>query len=406
VPQFVVNLIFVIREFLTIPFDLVRGIRRRRYRLSYDVGAPKDVTWSVVSARKITLIGTPPIELDTEADPERPGVYSGFCRTPQQSYSFAYRILDERPGEALSISILHDESDPIYAFGGDYVGSVAVAGNSERSTVTGSCDLTHTRFASRLIMPLALARSSSRIKRTAEHKAGAPATPGTGEQVKNAALTGVLTFASFFALFGPSVAAMLVFLILLHELGHVIGMRWAGIPVKGIYFVPFFGGVAIGEGAAKSEAARGLVALMGPGASIVTTALFAMLARQDGSGVMRQLVLMSALLNGFNLLPILPLDGGHIVQSLLSRAGSEVARTFRVIALFSGCTLAFWIGDYLLLTLLAVLAPTLISRRMDDASRLPPLTAPELLLLTAAYAATIIFYALTIGQFWGASSAS
>ena len=54
-PQFVANLLFVIRDYLTIPFDLVRGIRRRRYRLSYDVGAPKDVTWSVVSARKITF---------------------------------------------------------------------------------------------------------------------------------------------------------------------------------------------------------------------------------------------------------------------------------------------------------------------------------------------------------------
>lgn len=402
-PLFFSNVFFLIREFLLIPFDVLRGIQRRRYALSYDVDAPKDVTWSVISANKITLEGFPPMEMDTDPDPERPGVYTGFCRSPTRSYAFAYRVLDERPGEALTLEIIPEESDPIYNFGENYVGAIAVTGDAQMSTVTGRYDLTHTRFMTRIVIPLALAHSCVRLKRTAELRAGTLGSRSSG-QFKNAALTGVLTFASFFALFGPSAAAMLIFLILIHELGHVIAMRWAGIPVRGIYFVPFFGGVAVGEGAAKTEVARGLVALMGPGFSMLTTALFLGLNAQAPNTIMRELAFMSALLNGFNLLPILPLDGGHIVQSLLSRAGAETARTFRVIALLAGCTLALWAGDYLLLALLALLAPTVASRRMDETRQMPPLSGSELVLLASAYAAAIVFYATAIAGLWGAAA--
>ena len=220
--QILSNLRFIFAELLLIPFDVIRGIKRRRYSHAFEVNAPKDVTWSVVSAHKIKLAGSPAIEMDTEPDPDRPGVYTGVCRTAQKEYAFAYRVLDERPGEAITLEILKDESDPIYHFGDNYVGAVAVSGNAVASTVTGSYDLTHTSFMTRLRIPLALVMGNSRLKRTAEIRAGAPAT--AGPQFKNAAITGVLTFASFFALFGPSVAAILIGLILIHEFGHVIAM--------------------------------------------------------------------------------------------------------------------------------------------------------------------------------------
>jgi len=53
--------------------------------------------------------------------------------------------------------------------------------------------------------------------------------------------------------------------------------------------VPFFGGVAVGASGYKSEVERGLVALMGPGFSLLTTALFAFLAGESGDSLMRNL---------------------------------------------------------------------------------------------------------------------
>lgn len=398
-PQFVISLWFLINELLRIPFDIVRGTAQRRYSCAFDIQAPKDVTWSVASAHKITLEGFPPFAIDTEPDPNRPGVFTGFVRSASKNYAFAYRVLEERLGEAMTLEILSAESDRIFQLGENYKCAVGVSGDGAKSNLIASYDITHTHFRTRISMPLGLVQSGARLKRTAEVRAGTWL-PTSNSQIKNALITGALTFASFFAMFGPSAAAILIVLILIHELGHVIAMRWAGIPVKGIYFVPFFGGVAIGEGAAKTEAVHGLVALMGPGFSILTTALFCAFAAQGNDPFPRQLAIMSALLNGFNLLPVLPLDGGHVMQSLLSRFGDGVARAFRFGALIAGCALAFWINDVVLLGLFIVLAPAVISRR-EIIARLPPLTGSELTWLVSGYAAAILFYATVLARFWG-----
>ncbi len=86
-----------------------------------------------------------------------------------------------------------------------------------------------------------------------------------------------LTYASFLYLFGWQSAAILLVLIFIHEAGHALAMRMVGQPVQGIYFIPFFGGVAIAGAPHASQAERGFVALMGPGFSLITTAAFYLL---------------------------------------------------------------------------------------------------------------------------------
>jgi Zn-dependent protease len=399
------HLWFLLGELMRIPFDIIRGVSRRRYIVTVVVEAPKSVAWSIATANKVTLIGNPPIEIDTEPDPARPGVYTGFLRYGDVSRRFGYRVLEERPGEAMSLTILRDESDPAYDTGTDSISAVAVTGGDDESTVVATSELTHPRFATRILVPLGLVINTRRLKRTAEHHSGASQSLGGISQAKNALITGALTFASFYALFGWSVAAMLIVVILVHEFGHVIAMRWAGIPVKGIYFVPFFGGVAIGGGRAKSEVERGLVALMGPGFSLLTTALLLLLSRQSNDPVLSQLALTSALLNGFNLLPIFPLDGGHVAQALLSRAGNEAVRAFQAATMFAGGALAVWIGDYLLAGLLLLIAPSALGRPNPSAIAIPPMSYRDMAWLTIAYAATFVFYAMAIARLWGVDAA-
>jgi Zn-dependent protease len=399
VPQFIFNILFLIKELLRIPYDILSGTRRRRYMMEFDVNAPKDVTWAVASAHKIKLEGFPSLEVDTEPDTSRPGVFTGHYRMNDKQFNFSYRVLEERPGEAITLEVIQQESDRIFNYGQNWICSVAIAGNEAASTLITSYDLTHTRVGTRLTVPLGLLQSTSRIKRTAEVRAGTWALSANA-QIKNALITGALTFASFFAMFGMSAAAILIGLILIHEFGHVIAMRWLGIPVRGIYFVPFFGGVAIGDGAAKTEAARGLVAIMGPACSVLTTALFLAVPAEDQHGLPQQMAMMSALLNGFNLLPMLPLDGGHVAQALLSRFGGSLMRGFRILTGFAGISLALWIGDFVLLALLLLLTPSMM-KQTEPAYRLPELTNSEFALLAAAYAATIVFYGSVISKLWG-----
>jgi len=381
---------FLVSEFLRAPLDALRGLARRTYTVSLDVEAPKPVTWSIASAHSLRLEGTPPIEIVTSPDPDRPGVYTGRLRIGELDLPMAYRVIEERPGEAMSLEVIKSESAPECCPGDDYVCAFAVTGDERHSVITSSYHVTHTKFSSRLLMPFAAIQNIRRLKHNAELRAGAPAAT-SGDAVKNAALTGALTFASFFALFGLSAAAMLFVLILIHELGHVVGMRWAGMPVKGIYFVPFFGGVAVSAERYRSEAERGFIALMGPGFSIGTTALFWAVAAQNNDPVMTRFALMSALLNGFNLLPIVPLDGGQISQSIFSRLGRQATRIFNIIALTAGGLLALWIKSYLLLFLLLLVAPSIGGDR--GTQRLAVLTWSQFALLIVAYVAAFLFYA-------------
>lgn len=396
--QFLVITRFLLFELFRIPFDIAFGIRRRIYRLSYAVDAPKDVTWEVVSARKIVLEGNPPIIMDTEPDPDRPGVYTGYCSYADRDLAFAYEILDERPGEGLVLKLINDECDPVYQMT-EYIGAIEIAGDERTSTMMNICDVTHKTFTTRLSVPLGVVQTLQRLKHTAEVRAGTVARHSSPQQIKNALITGALTFASFYALFGPSIAAALLIVILLHEIGHVIAMRWAGIPVRGIYFVPFFGGVAVGGHGAKSEVARGLVALMGPGFSLLTTTLLLYLSSQNSEPMLSELALMSAILNGFNLLPILPLDGGHVVGALLSRASPGLTRAVQALMLLIGGGIALSLGDYLLLGLFLLIAPSALARP-STSGRLAPLSRSETAWLAVAYGATFVFYVVvTLGFF-------
>lgn len=381
---------FFIGELLRAPFDALLGHARRSYTLSLDVAAPKTVTWAVASAHSLRLEGTPPIEIITNPDPDRPGVYKGRLKIGELDLPMAYRVLEERPGEAMSLAVIKAESAPECCPGEDYVCAFAVTGNDAQSSITSTYQVTHTQFASRLLVPFAAIQNIRRLKMNAELRAGAnPA--GDGDALKNALITGGLTFASFFAMFGASAAAMLIALILIHEFGHVVAMRWANIPVKGIYFVPFFGGVAVSGDRYRSEVERGLVALMGPGFSLLTTALFVWLAAQNNDAFLRELALMSAALNGFNLLPLMPLDGGHVMQSLMSRFSPAVTRAVNILALIAGGILALAIKSYTLLIVLLLVAPLVTSERAQK-WRLPPLTWSQWTLLLVAYIATFAFY--------------
>ncbi|MEQ1715404.1 MAG: site-2 protease family protein [Hyphomicrobium sp.] len=382
---------FLICELLRAPFDVLLGRQRRSYTLALDVAAPKPVTWAIASAHSLRLEGTPPIEIVTTPDPNRPGVYTGRLRIGQLDLPMAYRVLEERPGEAMSLAVIKAESAPECCPGDDYVCAFAVTGDDAASTIISTYEVTHTRFASRLLMPFAVIQNIRRLKHNAELRTGADPQAASAP-IKNALVTGALTFASFFAMFGLQAAAMLIFLILIHEVGHVIAMRWVGMPVKGIYFVPFFGGVAVSGDRYRSEAERGLVALMGPGFSLLTTAVFFAFAAGGNDKMMGELALMSALLNGFNLLPVLPLDGGHVAQSLLSRFSAGTARVFHIAALLAGGALALAIKSYLLLFILLIVAPSLGSERAHSARMLPALTWMQWALLFIAYTATFVFY--------------
>lgn len=120
------------------------------------------------------------------------------------------------------------------------------------------------------------------------------------------------------------VAILLV--ILLHELGHAGAAKMFKAHVEAI--VIGFGGRTIYTGQ-LTPWQKFMVSVAGPLANLATIPLMMVLLPEAGFGQI--VILWSLILGLFNLMPMLPLDGGHLVQHAVE-AGSN-SHHARVVAL-------------------------------------------------------------------------
>jgi Zn-dependent protease len=142
-------------------------------------------------------------------------------------------------------------------------------------------------------------------------------------------------------------ASLLLFVcVLLHELGHSLAARDAGIPVACVTLF-IFGGVASITGRPQRPAVELRIALAGP----LVSALLAfgclvvaahMPVRSTVSlavwAVVRYLAFLNIGLLVFNLLPGFPLDGGRILRSVIWAVSGNL-RTATRIASLAGATM-------------------------------------------------------------------
>jgi Zn-dependent protease len=255
-----------------------------------------------------------------------------------------------------------------------------------------SHELTHSTFLGRLLVPIGARQNARRLRDHCEAAAGTAVPATAGSRIGAALMTGALTYASFIYLFDWQFAAVLLAALVVHECGHALAMRWVGLPVKGIYFIPFFGGVAVSAAPHRSEAERGFVALMGPGVSLVPTGLCVLAASATGEALFMQLALVSALLNGINLAPVLPLDGGHVMHAALSAADPDMVAIVNMLALIAGVGATVYLGWYVLTGLLLLTGPAMLRAPGPAVRRAEPISPAGRNWLVAGYLATLAFY--------------
>jgi stage IV sporulation protein FB len=109
-------------------------------------------------------------------------------------------------------------------------------------------------------------------------------------------------------------------IVFIHEMGHVCAAVLSGVTVKSVQLLPF-GGVAVIEDHGKLTACREIgIALAGPLQNGLMIGCAAML-QQAGYGnnaFLTYFIGANVTIALFNLLPILPLDGGKILQAGIS----------------------------------------------------------------------------------------
>lgn len=125
-----------------------------------------------------------------------------------------------------------------------------------------------------------------------------------------------VSIAAYASLWGWTFAAGFVGLIFVHEMGHVVMLRRRGVKASAPLFLPFLGAFVKMKESPRSVFVEAESALAGPYAGTVGAFAVLLAGNANGSAMLRDLAFTGFLLNLFNLLPVLPLDGGRAAAAL------------------------------------------------------------------------------------------
>jgi Zn-dependent protease len=128
--------------------------------------------------------------------------------------------------------------------------------------------------------------------------------------------TMAVSVVAYAAIWGFPFAAGFVVLILVHEMGHVIALRREGIRASAPLFIPFMGAVIGARSLGDNALAEARVGLAGPVLGSVGAAACILIWHATGNEMWRALAYTGFLLNLFNLIPVVPLDGGRAMAAM------------------------------------------------------------------------------------------
>jgi Zn-dependent protease len=126
----------------------------------------------------------------------------------------------------------------------------------------------------------------------------------------------IVSVAAYALFWGWQFAIGFVLLLLVHELGHVLEARRQGLPVSAPLFIPFLGAMIMLKEMPGNAWREARVALAGPIVGSLGAAAVWIAGEAYDSDLLIALAFTGFFLNLFNLLPIVPLDGGRVAAAL------------------------------------------------------------------------------------------
>jgi Zn-dependent protease len=126
----------------------------------------------------------------------------------------------------------------------------------------------------------------------------------------------LVSIGAYALIWGWRFAIGFVLLLLIHEVGHVLQLRREGIEASAPMFIPFLGAAIMAKSLGKDAAAEARVGLAGPVLGSLGALVPLGLYAATGNDLFQALAFVGFFLNLFNLLPVLPLDGGRAMSAL------------------------------------------------------------------------------------------
>ncbi|MCZ8519628.1 MULTISPECIES: site-2 protease family protein [Paenibacillus] len=132
-------------------------------------------------------------------------------------------------------------------------------------------------------------------------------------------LSMAISMGGYAVVYGWRFGAVLIYLIFIHEMGHVIAAKKKGIRTSPAIFIPFVGAFIGMKEQPRDAQTEAYLAYGGPLAGLLSFLPAVPLYLLTGEPLWGLTIFMGAALNLFNLLPVSPLDGGRIVSVLSTR---------------------------------------------------------------------------------------
>ncbi|MGK2864468.1 MAG: site-2 protease family protein [Chitinophagaceae bacterium] len=140
--------------------------------------------------------------------------------------------------------------------------------------------------------------------------------------------------------FFPSYNMLLLItaIIIIHEMGHFLAMKYYGYGELGIFFIPLLGAYVSGTKKEVSQTESSIIILAGPLPGILLGILFFFIDNNSADGLypfdisLSRIALLFIILNLINLLPIYPLDGGQLLNRVFLDEESLLSKIFIILS--------------------------------------------------------------------------
>ncbi|TVY01415.1 site-2 protease family protein [Cohnella terricola] len=132
-------------------------------------------------------------------------------------------------------------------------------------------------------------------------------------------ITMMVSLGAYAAIYGWKFGVAIVYLLFVHEMGHLVAARIKGVKTSPAIFIPFMGALISMKERPQDAATEAFLAYGGPLAGLISFLPAYALYEQNGDPFWAFVVFLGAMINLFNLIPVSPLDGGRIVSVLSTK---------------------------------------------------------------------------------------
>jgi stage IV sporulation protein FB len=161
----------------------------------------------------------------------------------------------------------------------------------------------------------------------------------------------ILFIAAFYLFFNKDISYIfiLVIVLLIHELGHFIAMKYYNYKDVKMFFIPLLGALVTGDKHEISQKQRAIILLAGPLPGIIIGLILYYIGYEDNQHILIVAANMFIFLNMFNLLPLKPLDGGNLIGILFFDKKETIQAIFVIISACGLILLALLLESYIFL---------------------------------------------------------